>query len=172
VTTAQSFKGYDAEIAVIAGVDQFVAKDGGILANSLYVAMTRARSILAIYGKRSQSEDQNRILAVLEECRDVLVDQPKVEKQISNIDEFDEVVQKIGAQHRSWLEGIWKSHWIEQEPIFASDGEIVAEPLFWFKDGEQVWACFAQSPGQTVRNRLDDAGMRVVLPGTAVAGSQ
>src|SRR5690606_26147823 len=50
VTTSHSFKGYDAEVVVIPGVDQFVAKDTGILANNLYVAMTRARSILAIYG--------------------------------------------------------------------------------------------------------------------------
>ena len=173
VTTAQSFKGYDAEIAVVAGVDQFVAKEKGILANSLYVAMTRARSILALYGRRSQKADQNRILTVLEECLDELVDHPRVEKQISSIDEFEEVVQRVGTEHRGWLERIWKSHWIEQEPILAADGEILAEPLFWFKNDERHLRCFGKHAlGRSILNRLEDAGIEVVLPGEEPARGQ
>ncbi len=106
---------------------------------------------------------------MLEECLDVLVDHPKVETHISSIDEFEEVVQHVGAEHRGWLEGIWKSHGIEQEPIIAKDGEILAEPLFWFKNDERIYACFgAQLPGRSVLNRLEDAGIAVVEPGQDV----
>lgn len=164
-TTAQSFKGYEAEIAVIAGVDQFVAKEKGILANNLYVAMTRARSILAIYGKKSENPEKNRIVSVIEECLDLLIDHPHVERHISDIDEFEDIVQKVGISHRAWLEGIFKNHWVEQEPLLATDGEILAEPVFWFKNGEKVCVCFGQQePGRMVLDRLDDAGIEVVEP--------
>lgn len=173
VTTAQSFKGYDAEIAVVAGVDQFFAKEKGVLANSLYVAMTRARSILAIYGKQSQKPEQNRILSVLEECLDDLVDRPKVERQTSDVDEVEEVVQRIGTEHRGWLENIWKSHWIEQEPILAKDGEIIAEPVFWFRNDDRTYACFGkQLPGRSTLDRLEDAGIEVVQPGQGARRGQ
>jgi hypothetical protein len=48
VETPHSFKGFDAEIVFIPAVDTFVAKGGEILANPLYVAMTRARGVLNI----------------------------------------------------------------------------------------------------------------------------
>ena len=49
VTTSHSYKGYESEVVVIPCVDQFVTGEGQILAKNLYVAMTRARSLLAIY---------------------------------------------------------------------------------------------------------------------------
>jgi superfamily I DNA/RNA helicase len=49
VTTANSFKGYEAEVVLIPCADQFVGKESHVLAKSLYVAMTRARAILAVY---------------------------------------------------------------------------------------------------------------------------
>ena len=169
VTTPHSFKGYDAEIAVIAGADQFTAKGKGVLANNLYVAMTRARSILAIYGKQSPNSEQNRILDVLEECMDTLLDRPKVEKHVSTLDEQEEVIQKIGVEHRRWLKQIWKDHWVEQEPLCAEDGEILAEPLFWFKVGEKTYACFGdRSPGRSELDRLEDAGVERIVPGRSI----
>ncbi len=49
VTTPNSFKGYEAEVVLIPCADQFVGKGFQVLAKSLYVAMTRARAILAVY---------------------------------------------------------------------------------------------------------------------------
>lgn len=166
VTTPHSFKGYVAEIAVIAGADQFTAKGKGVLANNLYVAMTRARSILAIYGKQSPNAGQNPILDALEGCLDALLERPKVEKHISTLDEQEEVIQKIGTEHRRWLKQIWKDHWVVQEPLCAADGEILAEPLFWFRIGERTYACFGdRSPGRSELDRLDDAGITLITPG-------
>jgi len=60
-TTPHSFKGYESEVIVIPCVDNYVAPEGKILENSLYVAMTRARSLLAIYGVSRGSEASRKI---------------------------------------------------------------------------------------------------------------
>ncbi|MCU0710564.1 MAG: AAA domain-containing protein, partial [Pirellula sp.] len=52
-TTSASFKGYDSEVVIIPGIDFFRAQDKGVLASSLYVAMTRARSILTLFAHRN-----------------------------------------------------------------------------------------------------------------------
>jgi superfamily I DNA/RNA helicase len=51
LTTPNSYKGYESEVVLIPCADQFVGAGYRILAHSLYVAMTRARSILAIYAQ-------------------------------------------------------------------------------------------------------------------------
>lgn len=66
-TTPHSFKGYDSEIVVIAGVDQFVAADG-VLASTLYVAMTRARSMLHLYARDSGTQMVRGLLGEIETC--------------------------------------------------------------------------------------------------------
>src|SRR5262249_24922052 len=138
-------KGYDAEIVVIAGVDCFVANDVGILTNTLYVAMTRSRSILALYGQTQQAGEPARLLSVIEDCLDQIVELPEVEADISKIDEFEDVLARLGCK-REWLERLWRTHEIQLEPIHAADGEELAAPLFWYKDREQVHACF--EPGK------------------------
>ena len=55
MTTSNSFKGYESEVVLIPCADQFVGAGYQTLANSLYVAMTRARSILAVYAQNSAS---------------------------------------------------------------------------------------------------------------------
>jgi len=169
VTTPQSFKGYDSEIVVIPGVDQFVARGVGVLAHSLYVAMTRARSILAVYGLKRNSIEEARILNTLQECYDQLIDHGDVAKEISSIDEFEDVLERVGSSHRTWLEKIWKDHWIEQEPLLAEDGEILAEPLFWFQDDQRTFVCFGNDkPGKSTQYRLEDAGIRIISAGESL----
>jgi len=45
ITTPHSFKGYDAEVVVVPGIDRF-APQGNLLTAPLYVALTRARTVL------------------------------------------------------------------------------------------------------------------------------
>jgi len=54
-------------------------------------------------------------------------------------------------------------------PICRPDGSIIAEPLFWFRDAEGSVACLEEQPTQYVREELEDAGGRVVLPGESVS---
>ncbi|MEN0066899.1 MAG: AAA domain-containing protein [Myxococcota bacterium] len=51
VTTPHSFKGYDAEIVVVIAADRFVGGDRP-LGSTLYVALTRARTVLRVTGCR------------------------------------------------------------------------------------------------------------------------
>jgi hypothetical protein len=167
-STSHSYKGFESEVVVIAGVEQFMAKEKGILANNLYVAMTRARSVLAVYAYARKSPDENtqRLLTTLQKCLDALLERPKVEREISNLDDFEDVLARLGSGHRSWLEKLWKTYRIEQEPILADDGEILAEPLFWFKEDDRVFACFGdEEPGTSTLHNLEDNGVEVIPPG-------
>ncbi len=68
VTTPHSYKGYESEFVVIPCVDHFVAPEGKLLAQVLYVAMTRARSLLAIYGIQGGSAASQQIIDTLSTC--------------------------------------------------------------------------------------------------------
>lgn len=67
-TSPHSFKGYESEVVLIPCVDLFVASGGKILARALYVAMTRARSLLALYGSDEGREQGRVLLDTLEGC--------------------------------------------------------------------------------------------------------
>jgi AAA domain len=183
-STTHSYKGYDSEVVVIAGVEQFIAapeeiapeetdkdipaKKKVILAKTLYVAMTRARSVLAVYSYRRTNPDQNTqmLLATLEKCLDGLLERPKVELEISNLDDFEDILGRLGADKRDWLATLWKSQLIQQEPIMAENGEILAEPLFWFRENNRKVACFGnERPGAHTLHKLEDNGVEVLKPG-------
>jgi hypothetical protein len=53
-------------------------------------------------------------------------------------------------KHRAWLKSVMKKYGVEQDPICADDGEIIAEPLFWFDAGDAKNACYAEEPMQAV----------------------
>ncbi len=93
-STSHSYKGFDSEVVVIAGVEQFIAAERGVLANTLYVAMTRARSVLAIYAyeKAKAKPEAHRLLATLTECHADLLHSPKVEEE-SLDDVGDQVIK-------------------------------------------------------------------------------
>jgi superfamily I DNA/RNA helicase len=169
-TTAHSFKGYDSEILVVAGLNQFAAKIGDkneILPNTLYVAMTRARSVLAIYTQtRPETTAGGKINKVAEECLDIMVDSTHLGVSISRIDDFNDLVARIGARHQAWLENLWRKYEIIQEPLVSASGELLAEPLFWFKANDRKTACFTKgTPSQRVCNRLEDEAVRIIQPG-------
>lgn len=54
ITTPHSFKGYDAEVVLVPGIDRF-APAGRVLVPILYVCLTRARTLLLASGARSGS---------------------------------------------------------------------------------------------------------------------
>jgi hypothetical protein len=170
-TTAHSFKGYEAEVVVIGDLERFYAQ-GELLPNDLYVAMTRARSKLAIYAyqQRHPNPCSKTLLATVEECLDDLLHQPKVEPEISNIEDFEDVLECVGADQRDWLAKLWKSYMIHQEPIVAPDGEILAEPLFWVQNDDRMVACFGRDdPGTHTLHKLEDHRIEVIRPGQQLA---
>lgn len=75
-TTPHSFKGYDKELVIIAGVDAFADPDR---ARTLYVAMTRARSLLAVYGREGRQAEVQSLFAILRKCLARLSNPPLIE---------------------------------------------------------------------------------------------
>lgn len=162
-TTSASFKGYDSEVVIIPGIDFFRAQDKGVLASSLYVAMTRARSILTMFAHRSSNPYAKTIYNAIEECLDCLQDRPAIDNDISPQDDFAEILHWIGEKNRRWLQQIWSENKISQEPIFAPDGELIAEPLFWFEQDGAIYACFGDEIlSKRAMHRLTDFGVRIM----------
>ncbi len=142
VTTSHSYKGYESEVVMIPCVDQFVTGDGKILANNLYVAMTRARSLLAIYGLVHGSTASRQLCQTINDCVAAMNSTPNVEASTSAQDDLNDILDTIGIEHRDWLTELWQRFEIHQEPILATDGTILAEPIFWFEQGDKLMACF------------------------------
>ncbi len=166
VTTAHSFKGYDAEVVIIPAVDQYMAKGKSVLANSLYVAMTRARSILTLFSQKVVSPDAKTLCRVLDDCLANLTEHPLVESETSVLDDLHEMLNLIGNDHRKWLWRIWNTFRVSQEPLISPSGEVIAEPLFWFKADDHVHACFGtELPRQRVLQRLEDFGVELLRAG-------
>ncbi|MBX3001532.1 MAG: AAA family ATPase [Caldilineaceae bacterium] len=168
-TKSHSFKGYDAEVVVIVSADRFVG-GGKVLANALYTAMTRSRSLLAVYTNAgTQVVEGQRINRVLEDCLDTLLSVPDVEYTLSRADDIADLLELVGSEHQSWLEKLWKEYEIQQEPLVALDGQILAEPAFWFKNGSQIYACFGHKPlGTRTQYQLEDRQIIVLEPGQPV----
>ncbi len=79
VTTSHSFKGYDAEVVLIPCADQYTTQDGQILSANLYVAMTRARSLLGIYSLNSGEAAARKLSDALERCIAALNSPPLID---------------------------------------------------------------------------------------------
>jgi superfamily I DNA/RNA helicase len=168
VTTPHSFKGYEAEIVVIAGVDKFVTQAGRILANNLYVAMTRARSGLMMYAQNTNDGNAAELMSIVKNCSETLLEHSETGNEPSSLDDIADILELIGHEHQGWLKGLWQGHVIQQEFILAEDGEILAEPLFWFEEDFQKFACFGRNePGRGTRHKLEDAGIKIIKPGEA-----
>lgn len=152
VTTSHSYKGYESEVVMIPCVDQYVTSDGQILANNLYVAMTRARSLLAIYGIREGSTASRTLRDTIAACVETMNSIPDVEIPTSIQDDLNDILDHIGHEYRRWLVDLWKRFDIRQEPITDGAGTVLAEPLFWFRAGDSILACFGNGTGDDQRS--------------------
>ena len=170
VTTPHSFKGHEAEIVIIPAVEQFVARGHGVLGHTLYVAMTRARSMLAVFSQSLPDQEARQIYHVLTTCLGQLSTIPSVLIDHSPQDDLLEILEQIGEAHRSWLSEIMARYKLNQEPIVTPTGEVVAEPLFSFRVGQQIYACFGtQVPDNHAQFRLEEAGIKLITPGDHLA---
>lgn len=168
-TTSHSFKGYDAEVVIVPAADQYTANDVGVLANNLYVAMTRARSILTLFAQRMNNQHAKKLYGVLEECLDSLHERPAIETEISPQDDLVDILSVIGNEHRKWLASLWNQYGIHQEPLVTKEGEVIAEPLFGIKAGGKAYVCFGlEKPRQRVLQRLEDFGIGVLELGQEI----
>ncbi len=159
VATPNSFKGWDSEVLVLAGADYFAAGNG-VLAHSLYTAMTRARSVLAIFGQQNAPGHGAQIMPVFKNCLDLLI-----QGDDTVFVSVDDLVEICGEEHRGWLEGISRRHKIVQEPFTSPSGEILFEPLLWFETPLGKYACFGlERPSRNDCHSAEDQGFRVLMP--------
>ncbi len=131
--------------------------------------MTRARSVLALYGKSSDQAGEREIIAAIEECLDALLEQPAVEVALSESDELEEICLAIGTEHREWLKRLAGKHRLVQEPMLEANGAILCEPLFWYESNGCRFACFPKEtpPRQRIKHALADAGVVILDPGNS-----
>jgi superfamily I DNA/RNA helicase len=168
-STPHSYKGYDAEIVVVVATEQFVAKDKGILANALYVAMTRARSILAIYtyDRKDPKSKSAPILQAEEQCLNCLLTRPAVEPKKATATVPPDVIADVTPDNLTWFEAVLNCRNLQFEPIFADDNEILAEPLFWFRHDDKTSACFGKKqPGPLAIQKLEDNRIEIINLGS------
>ncbi len=165
--TPNSFKGWDSEVVVLAGAD-FFAAGSGVLGHSLYTAMTRARSVLAVYAQQNAPGHGAKVMPVLKECRDLLVEGAD-QDFVSPLDDMNDIIERLGEEHRGWVEGIARRRKIEHEPVTAPSGEILLEPLFWSATPNGKFICFGtQQPSRDTRHQAEDLGFRILTPGEAL----
>lgn len=168
-TTSASMKGHDSEIVIIPSVDSFKARDTGILARNLYVAMTRARSILTLFAHRSTNTESKILFQAIDTCLDSVHHHPRVDSHTSVHDDIADLVEMIGEEHRKWLQGLWNQFDVSQEPLLTKDHELIAEPLFWIKHTGRIMACFGDKlPKQRTIEKLVDQGIGVLKVGEEV----
>jgi superfamily I DNA and RNA helicase len=166
VTTSNSYKGYESEVVFVVGVDQFVTIDEQILASNLYVAMTRARSLLAIYGTTANTPASQRLCEVLLRCTERQQTPVDVDMASSVQDDLSDILHFIGVQHRAWLIDLWKRFEVQQEPIVDASGAVIAEPVFWFVHQERIRACFGEH--MPADKALTAGHIQVLVPGDRV----
>ena len=168
VTTPHSFKGYEAEVVWVAGLDAF-HHGGAPAASSMYVALTRARSLLVASATLVAHGPGRRIVNALSEVGDLVglapcleddaaSDQARVVRMVREI---------IGPEHKDWLTELLRTHTVSLEPIENGDGELLAEPTFLaHRNGEGI-AFYLKDPrpSRTEILRLEDNGVNVMFIG-------
>jgi len=169
VTTSHSYKGYESEVVMIPGVDLFVTGDGQVLANNLYVAMTRARSLLFLYACQDGGPASRQITRTLASCIEAMDSTPSVDMTASIQDDLNDILDQIGTEHRAWLIDLWKRFEIRQEPLVSADGSVLAEPLFWFLRGQHRFACVSVAAvARSTFDRLRQSNITCISPGDRI----
>lgn len=174
VTTPHSFKGYEAELVYVPGVDQF--HDGAApLAAPLYVALTRARSMLVASGIDTSGPGQ-RIVAVMREVGDLAATAPVVDDSHSMAKKDTEKLLRtaLEPEHEPWFDDLVASHELTVDALVDAAGEVIAEPLFVARSGDRRVAYYKADapPARPERFRLEDAGFAVGIVGEPFAAGK
>lgn len=171
VTTPHSFKGYEAEVVWVAGLDAF-HHGGTPAASSMYVALTRARSLLVASATLVPEGPGRRIVNALTEVDNLVGLAPTLEDDAAN----DQarvvrlVKEIVGPDHEEWLTSLLRTYTVAVEPIENGDGELLGEPAFLARRGSTLVAFFLKEPrpSRTEILRLEDNGITVMFVGQHV----
>lgn len=163
VSTPHSFKGYEAEIVYVPGVDMFVSNNEPNAA-SLYVALTRARSLLVASGIETAGVGQ-RIVTALKHVSDLAGAAPPIDagRTLPEAGVLDLIRGLVPASHHEWLENLAKEYELAVDTVTSGDGEVIAEPLFLARRETTTTAFYLREtpPSRPERFRLEDAGVSI-----------
>lgn len=105
------------------------------------------------------------VIDVLRRCADDLTCADEEPLLRLRQDDLDDVLARLGEQHRPWLVALAERHVLRVEPVLGEAGEILAAPLFTFDRGGRLHACLdPQDDSPRLRAALEDAGVVVVAP--------
>ncbi len=146
------------------------AGGSGVLHHALYVALTRARSILWVSGANDGAgESGNRILKALQESWEDQRERMETVEAETRVERIEGLISEVGPENEQWLRDLASKHQIHEEPITSPEGAILAEPLFWIVKDSVTWVCFGKSaPTTAVRDCLEDMGFRILPLGGSV----
>ncbi len=163
ITTPYSFKGHESEIVYLASVQSFAISSENILAKALYVGMTRARSLLKLYGHHTHKPRQLFLLQTLRECLEELQRQCSQASLTSRLDLANGVRQVLGPKHSDWFESLLKQHDVCFDPIHLDEETLLAEPLFWYVTGDEAFAFFGEGQvGDGLSKSLQEHGYQLL----------
>ncbi|MCO4762510.1 MAG: hypothetical protein KC502_13450 [Myxococcales bacterium] len=172
VTTAHSFKGYESEVALVACADTFVAPGtaSGMrpLVAPLYVALTRARSLLMVTAAaQPKSTAARRIVSALIGCRDQQNNAPLVTDDLPRARLLTLLARRLGDPELvTWLKDLDERMQLSTEPIWTPDGRLLAAPVIQLRLGRSKWAVFVPpGPSADIRAHLQRGGISVLSPG-------
>jgi superfamily I DNA/RNA helicase len=167
-TTPHSFKGYDAEVVIVPSVNSYRA-GGRALGSALYVALTRARSLLYVHGHNDVNATGQRILTVLRTCDRLLGTRLSNSDDSGEADRVEDLVRAIGEEHRDWLMKLDQAHSLKREPL-RYKRKVVAEPVFHFQAKGKTCICLGtHPPSASVLEALKPFKVNVISPGDAIA---
>jgi len=160
VTTPHSFKGYECEIAMVVGADAFWG-DGGI--ETLYVAMTRGRTILEVSGVRCNGGRSKQIMRALSTvANQIRASGPPPNEMPKGKEWIDELIDRAPIEFVTLISNLKNKAddiQLNNEPICADDGSTIAEPDFVFtNDDGQKTAVFFDPIDEATKTKLAQKG--------------
>jgi len=174
VTTAHSLKGHESEVVFVLAADKFAAKQdaaGGqaTLPHVLYVALTRARSLLYVSAiTRSAGSPGAEIVEALQTSLEDLRSVPRETVASTKGELVDGVLDGVDPPHREWAASLFKRFEPHVGPVLRPDGSIVTEPLFWIESQQGRHAFLKNTATPFMAQELEDAGFSVLAAGSAV----
>jgi len=173
VTTSHSYKGYESDVVLIPCADQYTTSEGEVLAANLYVAMTRAKSILAIYSTDSNSAAITRLNRALRECRVAMSSRGRSLE--SGPDDGSYATALTGAEsasvlidpaHQAWYLELKRRFRLRVGALHDGDGEEIVTPVFWFVEQGKRFAFFSPGVRDTeLDRRLRERGFEPCVVG-------
>lgn len=170
VTTAHSLKGHESELLAVPCADKFAARGASgetvTLPHVLYVALTRARSLLYVSAiDRSPGSPGAAIVDALqtslEDLRSVPAESPASTRRELHLD----LLERVEPPHREWAEKLLTQFAPQIGPVCRPDGSIVTQPLFWLELPAGKFAFLTNPASPFIVQELGDAGFSVLAPG-------